>query len=119
MLTVRERILNWYARKIPSRALVGVSLPVERQIKTKWLFWYERARMLEMAFAFTTYNEVEGDYLEFGVYEGQTFIEAWETARRYENGQMRFHAFDSFEGLPDISAKDAKGPFKKEGSISL
>jgi len=113
MLTIRERILNWYAQKFPSRALVPLSLPIQRQLKTKWLFWYERARMLEMAFAYTTYNEVEGDYLEFGVYEGRTFVEACEIARRYESHQIRFHAFDSFEGLPDISEEDATGPFKK------
>ena len=113
MLTVRERILNWYAKRFPSRALVPLTLPIQRQVKTKWLFWYERARMLEMAFAFTTYNEVEGDYLEFGVYEGRTFVEAWETADRYQNHRIRFHAFDSFEGLPDVSAKDRLGPFKR------
>ncbi len=113
MLTLHERLLDWYARRLPSRLVALLSLPIGRQLKTKWHFWYERARMLELAFAYTSYNEVKGDYFEFGVYEGRTFIEAWDAARRYDNKAVRFYAFDSFEGLPELSSVDAGGPFCK------
>lgn len=43
--------------------------------------------------------KLEGDYLEFGVYQGTTFSHAYHwMSPHFEN--MRFLAFDSFEGLP-------------------
>ena len=42
----------------------------------------------------------QGDYLEFGVYQGRMFIVATELAKKYGLNQMRFFAFDSFQGLP-------------------
>ncbi len=72
---------------------------------------------------------IEGDYLEFGVYRGQSFIGAYhalqqqferrirhnaggehESAARAQRQAawegMRFFAFDSFEGLPALAAED-------------
>nr|CAA6829787.1 MAG: Unknown protein [uncultured Thiotrichaceae bacterium] len=74
---------------------------------------------------------VEGDYLEFGVYRGKSFSEAYHALdqqfksrinlkiggqkedklqgkRRKLWAEMRFFAFDSFEGLPDLSVEDAQ-----------
>lgn len=43
--------------------------------------------------------QVPGDYLEFGVYQGTTFIHAYKfMSSHFED--MKFVAFDSFEGLP-------------------
>lgn len=51
--------------------------------------------------------ELPGDYCEFGVFEGKTFSYAAVLfARLFPT--MRFVAFDSFEGLPALSADDAK-----------
>lgn len=51
-----------------------------------------------------------GDYLEFGVYQGTEFIHAHHRARELMPW-MRFFAFDSFEGLPEIAGLDADGEF--------
>jgi hypothetical protein len=49
--------------------------------------------------------QVPGDYLEFGVYQGTTFIHAYRWMSNYFK-EMKFFAFDSFEGLPSPSGID-------------
>jgi hypothetical protein len=72
---------------------------------------------LHTAAAFVTWNQVEGDYLEFGVYRGDSFVAAYRAIwgnrlrhlafgyddadyLRWKESPPRFFAFDSFEGLP-------------------
>jgi len=43
--------------------------------------------------------QLDGDYLEFGVYKGDTFSHAYKWLAPYFK-EMKFLAFDSFEGLP-------------------
>lgn len=57
--------------------------------------------MMYNAFHLTSFSNVEGDYLEFGVFWGNSFIKAWNSARLTGRSGVRFYAFDSFEGLPD------------------
>lgn len=68
------------------------------------------------AASFLAWNQVPGDYLEFGVFEGQSFTETYRSIWRerdevhryiegnevdeWYNDRPRFFAFDSFEGLP-------------------
>ncbi len=103
--------LDRIARKIPPGLLRVVTMPINYQNKAKDNLIYESARMLDIAFAFCMNNKIEGDYAEFGVFQGRTFLEAWRSARRYGFRDIKFWAFDSFEGLPEISGKDADGPF--------
>lgn len=49
---------------------------------------------------------VPGDYVEFGVYRGDTFRHACEVLST-SFPSMRFFAFDSFRGLPEPSGIDA------------
>jgi O-methyltransferase len=74
---------------------------------------------LHNAAASVTWNEVEGDYLEFGVFRGESFVTAYRTihnerrrrdtflnssrvGRQQEHqNRVRFFAFDSFLGLPE------------------
>jgi hypothetical protein len=46
-----------------------------------------------------------GDYLEFGVYKGRSFIHAYQQAQLC-NLDMHFYAFDSFQGLPEVKGSD-------------
>ena len=71
--------------------------------------------------SFIAWNQVEGDYLEFGVFEGASFAEAFRSVERQRRivakhvarppaleqwlaAKPRFFAFDSFGGLPDGEA---------------
>ena len=72
---------------------------------------YENTRMLALAFAYVRSEQIAGDYAEFGVYQGRTFVEAWRMGRKYPAGRRRFFAFDSFEGLPAPDSADDTGRF--------
>lgn len=52
-----------------------------------------------------TWGLPPGDYLEFGVYRGQSFKFAYHLARQHQL-DMHFYAFDSFEGLPKLDPTD-------------
>ena len=73
---------------------------------------------LYTAASFVTWNQVEGDYLEFGVYKGASFAAAYHALHHHrakhesyghssaeyahwKQTRPRFFAFDSFEGLPE------------------
>ena len=84
---------------------------------------------------FAAVNKVQGDYLEFGVFEGGSYIHAYYTLKHCFDEvvnrwgftmserdklltssifqKMRFFAFDSFEGLPDVADSDTCGFFEK------
>ncbi len=66
-------------------------------------------QMTYHALYFARTSRLEGDYLEFGVYDGHSFISAYHCARLLMLDQMRFYAFDSFEGLPEPAGVDAGG----------
>ncbi len=51
--------------------------------------------------------QIEGDYCEFGVWQGTTFAHAWRTMGTLFPA-MRFVAYDSFEGLPEPAGIDAR-----------
>jgi O-methyltransferase len=62
--------------------------------------------------------ELEGDYLEFGVFRGETFRNAILAARQGFRGTRegkyfgKFFAFDSFQGLPKVaSMSDPNNPY--------
>jgi O-methyltransferase len=99
------------SRRLNPGLLRLIAMPINYQNKAKDNLIYESARMLDIAFAFCMNNKIEGDYAEFGVYQGRTFLEAWRSASRYGFPNINFWAFDSFEGLPEISGADAGGPF--------
>lgn len=52
---------------------------------------------------------VQGDYYEFGVFKGHTFLQAQLGARELGIDRMRFFGFDSFQGLPPVVGVDSTG----------
>jgi len=72
-------------------------------------------KLLYRTMAFVQGNSIEGDYLEFGTYQGRSLASAHHIAQLYSLKKMRFYAFDSFEGLPEIQGVDREGfcNFKK------
>lgn len=82
---------------------------------------------------FVVFNQVEGDYLEFGVFKGDSLVRVhqwmqthWEDFRGIGDdhgvsisldftflARKRFFAFDSFEGLPTSSRADTPIHFAK------
>ena len=55
-------------------------------------------------------TQISGDYLEFGVYLGKTFSYAYRIMAPLFP-EMRFIAFDSFEGLPEPKGIDVQGVY--------
>jgi hypothetical protein len=67
----------------------------------------EKALFFRRTFDFLTDNRVSGDYHEFGCHRCRTFRMALTEARRHNLNDMRFLAFDSFEGLPEPNTPTA------------
>ena len=92
--------------------LVGVflTLPtfitsmIYRIVRSRWVV-DPRKDDFEQIFATLASSGVQGDYLEFGVYRGASFIQAYHMAEKYDLAKMRFFAFDSFQGLPEAEGK--------------
>ncbi len=90
------------------------------------------ATPLETAIQFAVYNDVRGDYLEFGVYTGTSFAHAyryyhsfWDGYRQRNKlsdpdmGRRRFFAFDSFEGLPAADQTQLPPHWRGDGAMSF
>ncbi len=77
-------------------------------VKTHSAFAREIA--LEQAMNFVSTCEVTGDYAEFGVWQGRTFSAACFLGRE-RRLNMRFWAFDSFEGLPSSEGEFRLGEY--------
>lgn len=74
----------------------------------------ERLDFLKKIMNFVHKCKIPGDYLEFGVFKGSTFAEAYKIAKAKKLNDMRFFAFDSFEGLPESGGIDRDfGQFEK------
>ena len=83
-------------------------LPIGNIIK-KFFNYNPQKNALEYAFKFIAKQKVIGDYLEFGVFEGKSFINAYQAALKNSLFYINFYAFDSFQGLPLVAEIDQEG----------
>tara|TARA_B100001093_G_scaffold518619_1_gene604136 strand:- start:1019 stop:1819 length:801 start_codon:yes stop_codon:yes gene_type:complete len=109
-------------RKILTKVIIEPSVLYPHISKQLW----HETNAFRWAAAYVVKNQIEGDYLEFGVYKGTSFIETYNQISDYSNAfyqggakstgkenifmNMKFHAFDSFEGLPET--KNTSNPIQ-------
>jgi len=91
LLRLARRLGN---TRVANRLIEGLDLRSDNRLR-------ERG-MLAQAFEFMKINNVIGDYFEFGLWRGKTFLYAHEMKQRYRCEKMRLWGFDSFQGLPAI-----------------
>jgi len=79
----------------------------------------QRKDFFYKSFKALNFNQIDGDYLEFGCHEGVTFILAYNEAKRF-NYKCHHWGFDSFEGLPEPEkGLDDDHPAWKKGALSF
>jgi hypothetical protein len=72
----------------------------------------EKYLALSKIFYYTETENIQGDYLEFGVYTGSSFLHAMRCYKKSlnylntEEGICRFFGFDSFEGFGKLEGND-------------
>jgi O-methyltransferase len=81
----------------------------------------EKTLALKKAFYYAALEALPGDYVEFGVFEGTSFIAAFENDRRLRPPTVparAFWGFDSFEGGFQYFDERDRHPFSKEGEFT-
>jgi len=88
----------------------------------------DKASVLHWVWGYVITNQLKGDYIEFGVYKGFTFIESWRQWLHFEGWILnqltstekwrqkqwsnysefkpQFYGIDSFEGIPENDESD-------------
>lgn len=95
------------------RLITGLHPAIEHNV--------EKTRALKKAFHLVNLEGVEGDYLEFGMFEGTSFIAAFEChlkTRQPATKPRHFRGYDSFAGfkpsIPDAHPFFASGRFNSD-----
>ena len=68
----------------------------------------DKHQFFRHAFEFISDNGINGDYHEFGCQRCRTFRMAMLEAKRHFLNRMRYWAYDSFEGLPEIDNDESE-----------
>ena len=80
----------------------------------------QKTLAIKKAFYYAFLEQLEGDYLEFGVFEGTSLIAAFENDLNFRpsaQSDRTFWGFDSFEGFKYFDKRD-QHPFFKEGEFA-
>lgn len=78
----------------------------------------EKHRFFALTFDYLDENGIVGDYYEFGCHRARTFRMALTEASRHQLDDMRFLAFDSFEGLPEVGEDPKHELWSKAGALA-
>ena len=73
------------------------------------------------ALRFLHKSETAGDYFEFGVFQGRSLVTAYKINAQLQAPPRHFYAFDSFAGLPHLSADDTLEDYSvfREGQFAV
>lgn len=91
------------------------ALPVEG-IRRVFFAYDTREVMMSKIMEWASFRNLGGDYMEFGVFEGDSFIKAFHFARFARLSHMTFYAFDSFAGYPPLEGIDKECGYFQEGA---
>jgi hypothetical protein len=86
------------------KVFLNIPLPFSKAVYSlarRTLFGHKDYHFFDKAFNKAAQCYSGGDYLEFGVYRGSSFVTSYQLAQKYRLHGMRFFAFDSFCGLPE------------------
>lgn len=89
--------------------LQDLAINISSRIHPSIYHGLSKVSALNKAFFYVELDKLEGDYLEFGVFQGGSFISAYKCWRSIGFGQelpRQFYGFDSFEGVRVHAEKD-------------
>lgn len=96
---VLKPMLENFARRIANSALAyRIAEVFDRRSENRMT----ELGMLAQAFEFVKINSIPGDYFEFGIWKGKTFVYANRMKHRYGLERVHMWGFDSFQGLPQV-----------------
>jgi O-methyltransferase len=101
-----KNIFEFLMTRTSTRFLINTLLIPWRTTELERRMRDRRRYAIDQLLDYLIVNEIPGDYLEFGVYQGRTFSYAYRQLAPHFS-RMRFFAFDSFEGLPQPKGVDA------------
>jgi hypothetical protein len=78
----------------------------------------EKYRFYVKAFDYIQDSRIRGDYHEYGCHRVRTFRMALTEAKRHFLDEMKFWAFDSFEGLPESTSKPTHALWSTPGALT-
>ena len=67
----------------------------------------DRSNIFRHCMEFIKKNSVNGDFVEFGCYEGEStlrMLQAHDATMKFDQTNRKFYVYDSFQGLPVVSA---------------
>lgn len=69
-------------------------------LKPVYVHNIEKYKMIYKIWADIQINNIEGDYLEFGILKGKSLLHSFNCAKKLNIKNLNFYGFDSFEGFP-------------------
>ena len=102
--------------RFASSPRIRYSLPIEGA--RRFLSYDTREVMMAKIMEWARFRNLNGDYMEFGVFKGDSFTKAYHFAKYADLWSMRFYAFDSFSGYPPLEGVDKECGFFKEGDYA-
>jgi len=99
---MKQKLINLYKRMITKYIITPVLGEFQDRLTN---YHHNRWDAIDNLADYLVGAEIPGDYLEFGVAQGMTLSYACRKMAFFKN--MRFIAFDSFEGLPKLDGVDA------------